>query len=273
MCCPRCEADTPEKVKFCIECGATLRLCCLQCRADVQPGAEFGDERGTSLTGQTPMSLPAHPPISLDYTPTHLAEKTLTSSATIKGERKPVTVLFADPKGSMMLLADRDPEEPRQVLDEVAALHQVLERAGASQVVRLEEIFQDTVPAPLALLDALTPDSPFLALDPAQRRPHTLEALTRMLLRESPAQPLLLACEDLHWIDSGTQELLDGLIDSLPTAPVGLLVNDRPEYHHRWDSKTFYTQLRLDPLSPVRAINSCRHCSGMPPVWWSSHNS
>src|SRR5205814_1507651 len=80
-----------------------------------------------------------------------------------------------------------------------------------------------------------------------------LEALRRVLLRESQVQPLLLVFEDLHWIDSETQALLDRLIESLPTAPLLLLVNYRPEYRHGWGSKTYYTQLRLDPLPPASA--------------------
>ena len=74
-----------------------------------------------------------------------------------------------------------------------------------------------------------------------------------MLLRESQVQPLLLVFEDLHWIDSETQAMLDSLVESLPTAQVLLLVNYRPEYQHGWGSKTFYTQLRLDPLPPASA--------------------
>src|SRR5438093_1276909 len=88
---------------------------------------------------------------------------------------------------------------------------------------------------------------------PPQRRQRTLEALRRVLLRESQVQPLLLVCEDLHWIDSETQALLDRLSESLPTAPILLLVNYRPECQHGWGSKTYYTQLRLDPLLPVSA--------------------
>jgi predicted ATPase len=74
-----------------------------------------------------------------------------------------------------------------------------------------------------------------------------------VLLRESQVQPLLLVFEDLHWIDAETQALLDSLIESLPTARLLLLVNYRPEYRHGWGSKTFYTQLRLDPLPPESA--------------------
>ncbi len=121
------------------------------------------------------------------------------------------------------------------------------------QVLTLDPALQDTVPALLSLLDAVPEDSPFLTLDPPQRRQRTLDALKRMLLRESQEQPLLLVFEDLHWIDAETQALLNSLVESLPTARLLLLVNYRPEYQHAWGSKTYYTQLRLDPLPPVRA--------------------
>ena len=86
------------------------------------------------------------------------------------------------------------------------------------QVLTLDETLQDTLPALLALLDALPDDSPFRQLDPPQRRQRTLTALKRVLLRESQVQPLLLVFEDLHWIDTETQALLDSLVESLPTA-------------------------------------------------------
>ena len=121
------------------------------------------------------------------------------------------------------------------------------------QVLTLDETLQDVIPALLSLLDALPEDSPFLQLDPPQRRQRTLDALKRVVLRESQVQPLLLVFEDLHWIDSETQALLGSLVESLPTAHLLLLVNYRPEYQHGWGSKTYYTQLRLDPLPPVSA--------------------
>jgi predicted ATPase len=99
----------------------------------------------------------------------------------------------------------------------------------------------------------LPDDSPFRSLDPPQRRQHTLQALKRVLLRESQVQPLLLVCEELHWIDAETQALLDSLVESLPAARLLLLVNYRPEYQHGWGSKTYYMQLRLDPLPPASA--------------------
>jgi predicted ATPase len=116
------------------------------------------------------------------------------------------------------------------------------------QVLTLDDALQEHVPALLALLEALPDDSPFRRLDPPQRRQRTLEALKRVLVRESQVQPLLLVFEDLHWLDTETQALLDSLVDSLPTTQIVLLVNYRPEYYHAWGSKTYYTQLRLDPL-------------------------
>ena len=86
------------------------------------------------------------------------------------------------------------------------------------QIITLDEALQDAIPALLSLLEALPADSPFLTLDPPQRRQRTLTALKRVLLRESQVQPLLLVFEDLHWIDAETQALLDSLIESLPTA-------------------------------------------------------
>jgi class 3 adenylate cyclase len=84
------------------------------------------DEQGTVLvwTGEAvsspaPAAAPAPASAPLSYTPPHLAEKILTSRSALEGERKQVTVLFADLKGSMELLADRDPEEARQLLDPV----------------------------------------------------------------------------------------------------------------------------------------------------------
>jgi tetratricopeptide (TPR) repeat protein len=121
------------------------------------------------------------------------------------------------------------------------------------QVLTLDDALQETIPALLWLLDILPDDHPFLTLDPPQRRRRTLDALKRLVIRESQVQPLLLVFEDLHWIDTETQALLDSLVESLPTARLLLLVNYRPEYQHSWGSKTYYTQLRLDPLPPTSA--------------------
>jgi class 3 adenylate cyclase/tetratricopeptide (TPR) repeat protein len=504
MRCPRCEVENPDGSKFCIECGSSVSRRCPRCGVENVARAKFCAECGTPLTEQTPAPSPSPPQSPLRYTPGHLAEKILTSRSALEGERKQVTVLFADLRGSMELLADRDPEEARQLLDpvlermmaavhryegtvnqvmgdgimalfgapiahedhavracyaalrmqeavkqyatevqrshgvpihirvglnagevvvrsigsdlhmdytavgqtthlaarmeqmampgsilitaevlrlvegyvqvnplgpmpirglqepaevyevigagpvrtrlqataargltrfvgrdtELAALGQALERAGAGhgqvvavvgeagvgksrlvyeclhshhtqgwqvlestsvsygkatpyfpvldllrryahvderddprtirakvtgQLLTLDEALQDAIAPLLALLDALPDDSPFLTLDSPQRRQRTLTALTRVLLREGWVQPVLVVFEDLHWIDTETQALLDSLIESLPTARLLLLVNYRPDYQHGWGSKTYYTQLRLDPLPPASA--------------------
>ena len=111
-----------------------------------------------------------------------------------------------------------------------------------------------TLPAFLTLLDVPFDSPSWQALEPPQRRQCMLDALKRVLLRESQAQPLLLVFENLHWLDAETQTLLDSLIEGLLTARVLLLVTCRPEYTHGWESKTSYTPLRLDPLPPESAV-------------------
>jgi class 3 adenylate cyclase/tetratricopeptide (TPR) repeat protein len=500
MRCPSCGFENPTGMKFCGQCATLLTSPCPQCGFANPPGFAFCGQCATPLVAAPPMAAPS----PQTYTPAHLAEKILTAKTALEGERKQVTVLFADLKGSMELLADRDPEDARQLLDpvlermmaavhrsegtvnqvmgdgimalfgaplahedhavracyaalamqdairrlsdevrrshglelqirvglnsgevvvraidnslhmdysaigqtthlaarmeqlappgsirltaatwrlaegfiqvsalgpvpvkglmapvevyelvgatavrqrlqatvgrgltrfvgrqpELDALGQALEHAGrgrgqlvavvgepgmgksrlvyeflhsprtqgwrmlesasvsygkatpyypviellkrythveerddariirakmTGQILTLDEALQETLPALLSLLDALPENSPFAQLDPSQWRQCTLDALKRVLLRESQAQPLVLVCEDLHWIDAETQALLDSLVTSLPTARLLLLVNYRPEYQHGWGSKTYYTQLRLDPLPPASA--------------------
>jgi predicted ATPase len=121
------------------------------------------------------------------------------------------------------------------------------------KVLTLDHALEPCLPALLSLLGAPPDDSAWQALDPSQRRRQTLDAIRRLLVRESRVQPLLLVFEDLHWIDGETQALLDGMVESLPTARVLLLANYRPEYSHGWGRKTYYTQLRIDPLPPESA--------------------
>jgi len=123
MLCPQCRFDNRASVSFCEECGARLDIACPSCGAAVPPGRKFCGTCGKALAthaGTTPRF--ASPEA---YTPKHLAERILLSRAALEGERKQVTVLFADLKGSMELLADRDPEEARKILDPV--LEQMME--------------------------------------------------------------------------------------------------------------------------------------------------
>jgi class 3 adenylate cyclase/tetratricopeptide (TPR) repeat protein len=497
MTCPRCQQENPPHARFCLGCGARLALTCGSCGADLPGGARFCLQCGQAVVAGS--AAPARSPAPESYTPKHLAEKILTSKAALEGERKQVTVLFADLKGSMELLADRDPEEARKILDpvlehmmeavhryegtvnqvmgdgimalfgaplahedhavracyaalrmqesvkkyadevrrahaavvkirvglnsgevvvraigsdlrmdytavgqtthlaarmeqlaepgsillspatldlaegyvevkalgpvpvkglpeplevaelvgavtarsrlhaaasrglsrfvgrdgEVDQIRQALARAqtGHGQIVTvvgepgvgksrlywefthshrvhgclvleagsvsygkaisylpvidvlkayfhidgrdetrsvrekvtgkvlsLDHALEPFLPALLSLLEVPVEDEAWRQLDPSQRRLRTLDAVKRLLLRESRVQPLLLVFEDLHWIDAETQAVLDGLVESLPTARLLMLANYRPEYQHRWASKTYYRQLRIDPL-------------------------
>ena len=499
MQCPRCHHENEAGAKFCEECAAPLARACAECGRPLSPTAKFCPEcaHPTGLSAAPPPAPRFEPPES--YTPKHLAEKILTSKTSLEGERKQVTVLFADLKGSMELLADRDPEEARKLLDPVleqmmeavhryegtvnqvmgdgimalfgapiahedhavracyaalrmresvmryaegvfrhygvpveirvglnsgevvvraigsdlhmdytavgqtthlaarmeqiarpgtillapdtlalaegfvqvtsrgpvpvkglAAPIEIFELAGASPVrsrlhaaaargltrfvgrdaelellrralgraaeghgqvvavvgepgvgksrlvwefthshrsqgwlvvetasvsygkattyfpviellrgyfgieprddnrkmrekvtgklLSLDRALEPTLPVFLSLLDVPVGDANWTTLDPSQRKRQTLDALKRLLLRESQVQPVLLVVEDLHWIDAETQTLLDSLVESLPTARLLLLVNYRPEYRHGWGGRTYYQQVRLDAL-------------------------
>ncbi len=501
MQCPRCQHDNPANAAFCNQCGLRLQGVCPGCGETIRAGAKFCGKCGQALAEDGGGTAGAERFGSPDrYTPKHLADRILTSRAALEGERKQVTVLFADLKGSMELLAERDPEEARKVLDpvlehmmeavhryegtvnqvmgdgimalfgaplghedhavracyaalrmqeavrqyseevrrttgvplsirvgvnsgdvvvrsigsdlhmdytavgqtthlaarmeqaalpgsilltantlrlaegfiqvrglgpiaikgltepveafelsgagaartrlqaamargltrfvgraaEVNALGQALERAGAahgqivalvgdagvgksrlvwefthsdrtrewlvleaastsyeqatpfSGVVELLKTYfklepRDTsaqvhekvtsriaagdgalkeVATPLlGLLEALPRSHAFHSLDPPERRNRTLLAVKQLLLHESYAQPLLLVIEDLQWADSETVRCLDAIVASLPGARICLVLTFRAGFEHRWASRTYYTQLRIDPLS------------------------
>jgi class 3 adenylate cyclase/tetratricopeptide (TPR) repeat protein len=501
--CPQCRGENPPGARFCNHCGHRLDATCAACGQSNPPGSKFCNGCGGRL-GAPEANAPARFVSPDTYTPKHLADRILTSRAALEGERKVVTVLFADLKGSMELLGDRDPEEARKILDPVLAhmmeavhryegtvnqvmgdgimalfgaplahedhavracyaalrMHDTIQRytdelrrrhgaevqirvglnsgdvvvrsigsdlrmdytavgqtthlaarmeqlaspgttrltadtlalaegyvqarslgpmpvrgvtgpvevfelvgAGAARtrlqaarargfskfvgrdaemeqirqsaeqarkgrgqlvavvgeagvgksrlffefihshhtqgwlvleassvsygkatpflpladllrayfridarddtrsvrakvtgtLLTLDRTLEDAVPAILWILDALAPDDVPLAQDPLERRRHAVESVKRVLLCESRVQPMMLVFEDLHWVDAETQGVLDSFVESLPTAPILLAVNYRPEYHHGWGGKTYYRQLRVDPLPAARA--------------------
>jgi class 3 adenylate cyclase len=120
MKCPRCQHENRPQAKFCEECGTTLARSCPKCGSTLSPSGKFCPECGHPVGGASE-GVPRLPAPDT-YTPKHLAEKILSSRSALEGERKQATVLFADLKGSMELLADRDPEEARRLLDPVLEL-------------------------------------------------------------------------------------------------------------------------------------------------------
>jgi class 3 adenylate cyclase/tetratricopeptide (TPR) repeat protein len=121
------------------------------------------------------------------------------------------------------------------------------------KVLALDRTLEDTLIYLFSLLGVSDATDPLAQMDLQIRQRRTLEAVKRLLLRESFNQPLIVVFEDLHWIDAGTQAFLNLLADALATARILLLVNYRPEYRHEWGNKTYYTQLRLDPLGKEKA--------------------
>src|SRR5262249_21359000 len=114
MKCSGCGHENRDAAKFCEECASPLGRKCARCGADLRPVAKFCDECAAPVTGADSSSRSADP---RSYTPKHLADKILTSRSALEGERKQVTVLFADVKGSMDLAEQVDPEQWHKIMD------------------------------------------------------------------------------------------------------------------------------------------------------------
>jgi predicted ATPase len=123
----------------------------------------------------------------------------------------------------------------------------------AGKITVLHRSLEDSLPYLFSLLGIVEGDDPLAQMDGQIKKRRTLEAIKRILLRESLNQPLMVVFEDLHWMDGESEGLLNLLADSIATSRILLLVNYRPEYRHQWGSKMYYTQLRLDPLGKESA--------------------
>jgi class 3 adenylate cyclase/tetratricopeptide (TPR) repeat protein len=131
----------------------------------------------------------------------------------------------------------QDGDDPRRARERVAAA-----------LLDLDESLVSALPAFLAVLDVPVEDPAWQALEPRQRRGRALDAIRRLLVRESQRRALCLVVEDLHWIDPEAQAALDALVESLPSSRVLLLVTYRPEYQHGWSSKSYYARIAVPPL-------------------------
>ena len=121
------------------------------------------------------------------------------------------------------------------------------------KLLTLDRTLEEVLPYFFALLNVNDPDSAIQPVEPQARRKRTFEALKRVTLRESLNRPLLLIFEDLHWIDSETQGVLDSLVEAIGSARILLIANYRPEYRHDWSAKSYYSQVRLAPLGRSEA--------------------
>jgi class 3 adenylate cyclase/tetratricopeptide (TPR) repeat protein len=121
------------------------------------------------------------------------------------------------------------------------------------KVLTLDRSLEEVLPYLNGLLGISDENNQIAEIEAQTRKRRALDAIKRIILRESLNQPLIVIFEDLHWIDSESQAFLNLLADSIGTARILLLVNYRPEYRHEWGHKTYYTQLRLDPLGKESA--------------------
>src|SRR5262245_52799986 len=128
----------------------------------------------------------------------------------------------------------------------------VAERVAAT-LRDLDPGLADATAPILSLLDALPPDDPFPSLDARERREHVLDALVRLIVRESQRQPLVLVLENLQWIDPETQTFLDTLLECVGSSRLLLVVDYRPDYEHGWGNRPGFTELKLDALAPADA--------------------
>src|ERR1700689_1179792 len=130
------------------------------------------------------------------------------------------------------------------------------------KVLTLDRSLEDTLEYLYGLLSISDEGNQIAEIQAQTRKHRALDAVKRILLRESLNQPLIVVFEDLHWLDSESQAFLNLLADSIGTARILFLVNYRPEYRHEWGNKTYYTQLRLDPLGSESADEMLRALLG-----------
>jgi class 3 adenylate cyclase/tetratricopeptide (TPR) repeat protein len=161
----------------------------------------------------------------------------LEAGAVSYGKTTPYLPVIEMLKGYFQITAQDDGREIREKI--------------TGKLLTLERSFEPAISVFVALFDVPVQDPRWEGMDPPQRRHRTLEVIRRLLLRESAVRPVVLVFEDLQWIDSETQTLLDSLVETLAGARILLLVNYRPEYEHGWGGKSYYTQLRIDPLPPA----------------------
>jgi class 3 adenylate cyclase/tetratricopeptide (TPR) repeat protein len=131
-------------------------------------------------------------------------------------------------------------EDSRQVREKVVG-----------RVLALDRTLEPTLAALLALLDPPVEEPEWQALEPIERRQRTIDAVVRILLRESQVQPLLLVVEDVHWADPETQAVVDHLAEASANARVLLLLSYRPDHEHGWGGRDRGRQLRVEPLPPT----------------------
>ena len=123
-----------------------------------------------------------------------------------------------------------------------------VKRKIREKLVGLDEKLRAVLPPLHDLLSLRIDDETYLTLEAKEKKEKTFEALRDLFIRESQKTPLVLIVEDLHWIDTMSEEFLDYLVGWLANAPILLILLYRPEYTHRWGNKSYYSTIRVDQL-------------------------
>jgi class 3 adenylate cyclase len=125
----------------------------------------------------------------------------------------------------------------------------IIKKKMADKIAELDEKLENALPPFMELLSLKVEDEDFIKLEPQQKRERTFEAIRNLFIRVSQERHLVLAVEDMHWIDNTSQEFLNYLIGSLASTPILLVLLYRPEYTHQWGSKTYYRKIGLNQLT------------------------
>jgi class 3 adenylate cyclase/tetratricopeptide (TPR) repeat protein/ribosomal protein L40E len=118
----------------------------------------------------------------------------------------------------------------------------------ADAINALDENLTSTIPALQSVVDIPVVDQTWRDLDPQLRRRRIIDGIKSLSLARARAAPSVLIFEDLHWIDSESQAVLDALVDAIAAARITIVVTYRPEYQHNWMNKSYYSRVRLNPL-------------------------
>jgi predicted ATPase len=125
----------------------------------------------------------------------------------------------------------------------------IIKKKLEDKIAGLDEKLENALPPLMELLSLKVEDENFSKLEPQQKRERTFEAIRNLLIRLSQDRPLVLAVEDLHWIDNTSEEFLNYLIGSLASTLILLVLVYRPEYTHQWGSKSYYRKIGLNQLT------------------------
>jgi class 3 adenylate cyclase/tetratricopeptide (TPR) repeat protein len=125
----------------------------------------------------------------------------------------------------------------------------VIKKKLQGKLLQLDDQFKVHIPPFQELLSLKVDDEKYTQLDPGQKKTRTFEAIRDLLVRESQNKSLLLAVEDLHWIDKTSEEFLSYLIEWLAHSHILLILLYRPEHTHQWGSKSYYNKVGVDQLS------------------------